>query len=153
VQLLGRFPRLIVLRTFSKIAALAGLRVGYAVGSLESIDRFNRVRAPYNVNRLGQVAALASLDDPEHRQRTRTLVLEERAFLSRELTRLGFTFPPSQANFFLVKVAGATAVRERLLRAGLVVRDGAAVGFPDHLRMSIGTREANERLLRALAGA
>ena len=153
VQLLARFPRLIVLRTFSKIAALAGLRVGYAVGSLEAIDRFNRVRAPYNVNRLGQAAALASLDDPEHWQRTRTLVLEERAFLSRELTRLGFTFPPSQANFFLVKVAGATAVRERLLRAGLVVRDGAAVGFPDHLRMSIGTREANERLLRALGGA
>jgi histidinol-phosphate aminotransferase len=153
VQLLGRFPRLIVLRTFSKIAALAGLRVGYAVGSLESIDRFNRVRAPYNVNRLGQAAALASLDDPEHWQRTRTLVLQERAFLSRELTRLGFTFPPSQANFFLVKVAGATAVRERLLRAGLVVRDGAAVGFPDHLRMSIGTHEANERLLRALGAA
>jgi histidinol-phosphate aminotransferase len=153
VQLLARFPRLIVLRTFSKIAALAGLRVGYAIGSLEAIDRFNRVRAPYNVNRLGQVAALASLDDPEHWQRTRTLVLEERAFLSRELTRLGFTFPPSQANFFLVKVAGATAVRERLLRAGLVVRDGAAVGVPDHLRISIGTRAANERLLRGLAGA
>jgi len=153
VPLLARFPRLIVLRTFSKIAALAGLRVGYAVGSPEAIDRFNRVRAPYNVNRLGQVAALASLDDPEHWQRTRTLVLEERAFLSRELRRLGFTFPPSQANFFLVKVAGATAVRERLLRAGLVVRDGAAVGFPDHLRISIGTRAANERLLRGLAGA
>jgi histidinol-phosphate aminotransferase len=153
VQLLAHFPRLIVLRTFSKIAALAGLRVGYAIGSLESIDRFNRVRAPYNVNRLGQAAALASLDDPEHWQRTRTLVLEERAFLSRELTRRGFTFPPSQANFFLVKVAGATAVRERLLRAGLVVRDGAAVGFPDHLRISIGTRAANERLLRGLGGA
>jgi histidinol-phosphate aminotransferase len=153
VTLLARFPRLIVLRTFSKIAALAGLRVGYGVGSLEAIDRFNRVRAPYNVNRLGQVAALASLNDPEHGQRTRTLVLQERAFLSRELTRLGFTFPPSQANFFLVKIAGATAVRERLLRAGLVVRDGAAVGFPDHLRISIGTREANERLLRALGGA
>jgi histidinol-phosphate aminotransferase len=153
VQLLARFPRLIVLRTFSKIAALAGLRVGYAVASVESIDRFNRVRAPYNVNRLGQVAALASLDDPEHRERTRRLVVEERAFLSRELTRRGFTFPPSQANFFLVKVAGATTVRERLLRAGLVVRDGAAVGFPDHLRISIGSHEANERLLAVLGGA
>jgi histidinol-phosphate aminotransferase len=153
VALLARFPRLLVLRTFSKIAALAGLRVGYAVGALESIDRLNRVRAPFNVNRLGQVAALAALHDPEHRERTRRLVLEERAFLSRELARRGFTFPPSQANFFLVKVAGATAVRERLLRAGLVVRDGVAVGFPDHLRISIGTRPANERLLRALDGA
>jgi histidinol-phosphate aminotransferase len=152
VALLARFPRLLVLRTFSKIAALAGLRVGYAVGSPDAIDRLNRVRAPYNVNRLGQVAALASLDDHAHRDRTRALVLEERAFLSRELTRRGFTFPPSQANFFLVKVAGAAAVRERLLRAGLVVRDGAAVGFPDHLRISIGTRETNQRLLRVLGG-
>jgi histidinol-phosphate aminotransferase len=152
VQLLGRFPRLLVLRTFSKIAALAGLRVGYAVGSPAAIDRLNRVRAPYNVNRLGQVAALAALDDPEHRERTRALVLQERAFLSGELARRGFTFPPSQANFLLVKVAGASAVRERLLRMGLVVRDGAAVGYPDHLRISIGTHEANERLLHGLDG-
>jgi histidinol-phosphate aminotransferase len=153
VELLVRFPRLLVLRTFSKIAALAGLRVGYAVGGRESIDRLNRVRAPYNVNRLGQVAALAALDDPEHGERTRRLVLEERAFLSRELAKLGFTFPPSQANFFLVKVPGAAAVRERLLRAGLLVRDGAGVGFPDHLRISIGTRATNERLLRGLDAA
>jgi histidinol-phosphate aminotransferase len=152
VALLARFPRLILLRTFSKIAGLAGLRVGYAVASAEAIDRFNRVRAPYNVNRLGQVAALAALGDPEHAERTRRLVLHERAFLSAELTRRGFTFPPSQANFFLVKVPGATAARERLLRLGLVVRDGAAVGFPDHLRISIGIREANERLLHGLDG-
>jgi histidinol-phosphate aminotransferase len=153
VPLLARFPRLLVLRTFSKIAALAGLRVGYALGSVEAIDRLNRVRAPFNVNRLGQIAALASLEDPGHRERTRALVLQERAFLTRELARRGLTFPPSQANFFLVKVPGASAVRERLLRAGLLVRDGAAVGFPDHLRISIGTRETNERLLRGLDGA
>jgi histidinol-phosphate aminotransferase len=153
VELLARFPRLLVLRTFSKIAALAGLRVGYAIGGLEAIDRLNRVRAPYNVNRLGQVAALAALDDPDHRERTRAVVLNERAFLSRELAARGLTFPPSQANFFLVKVPGAAAVRERLLRAGLVVRDGAGVGFPDHLRISIGTRAVNARLLRVLDGA
>jgi histidinol-phosphate aminotransferase len=153
VRLLARFPRIIVLRTFSKIAALAGLRVGYAVGSPEAIDRFNRVRAPYNVNRLGQAAALAALEDPQHWERTRRLVLDERAFLAGELARRGLTFPPSHANFFLLKVPGATAVRERLLRRGLVVRDGAAVGFPDHLRISIGTHETNERLLRGLDGA
>jgi histidinol-phosphate aminotransferase len=153
VELLARFPRLLVLRTFSKIAALAGLRVGYAVGGLESIDRLNRVRAPYNVNRLGQVAALAALDDPEHWERSRAVVVEERTFLSRELAARGLTFPPSQANFLLVKVSGATALRERLLRAGLVVRDGAGVGFPDHLRITIGTRAVNTRLLRVLDGA
>jgi histidinol-phosphate aminotransferase len=149
VALLARYPRLIVLRTFSKIAGLAGLRVGYAVGTRESIDRLNRVRAPYNVNRLGQVAALAALEDSEHWARTRELLLSERSFLSRELARRGVSFPPSQANFLLVKVADAARTRQVLLRAGLLVRDGAALGFPDHLRIAVGTREINERLLAA----
>ena len=150
VALLGRYPRLIVLRTFSKIAGLAGLRVGFAVGSVETIDRLNRVRAPYNVNRLGQVAALAALEDGGHAQRTRELVIGERAFLGAELTKRGFTFPPSQANFLLVRVPDAASLRARLLAAGLIVRDGAAVGFPGHLRISLGTRAVNERLLRVL---
>jgi histidinol-phosphate aminotransferase len=150
VALLPRHPRLIILRTFSKIAGLAGLRVGYAVATADTCDRLNRVRAPYNVNRLGQVAALAALEDPEHRDKTRRLVLEERAFLSEGLRGRGYTFPPSQANFLLVKVPDAAALREKLLRAGLLVRDGAAVGFPGHLRISIGLRETNEKLLGVL---
>lgn len=151
VTLLGRYPNLLLLRTFSKIAGLAGLRVGYAIGSAESMDRLNRVRAPYNVNRLGQVAALAAVEDAAHSEATRDLVIGERGWLSLELTRLGFTFPPSQANFLLVRVPDARAAREALLRAGIVVRDGAAVGFPGHLRISVGTREVNERLVSALA--
>ena len=151
LALLARFPRLIVLRTFSKIAALAGLRVGYAIAAPDTIDRLDRVRAPYNVNRVGQAAALAALDDEAHAARTRALVLEERAVLSAGLRRLGFPVAPSQANFLLVRVPAADQARQRLLRAGLLVRDGAAVGFPGHLRISIGTREINERLLRALA--
>lgn len=150
VAMLARYPRLVVLRTFSKIAGLAGLRVGFAVGSVETIDRLNRVRAPYNVNRLGQAAALAALDDGAHARRTRELVLAERAFVSAELGTRGFTFPPSQANFLLVRVPDAAALRARLLAAGLLVRDGAAVGFPGHLRIALGTRPVNERLLRAL---
>ena len=150
IDLLRRYPRLILLRTFSKIAGLAGLRVGYAIGSAETIDRLNRTRAPYNVNRLGQAAALAALEDEAHREGTRALVLAERAFLSRELTRRGYAFPPSHANFLLLQVPDAAAARERLLRAGVLVRDGALVGFPGHLRISVGTRAANERLLAAL---
>jgi histidinol-phosphate aminotransferase len=150
VEVLARYPRLLVLRTFSKIAGLAGLRVGYAIGTAETIDRLNRVRAPYNVNRLGQVAAIAALDDGAHLSRTRALVLQERAFLSRELARRGFAFPPSQANFLLVRVADAEATRARLLRAGLIVRDGAGVGFPGHLRIAVGTHETNLRLLSVL---
>jgi histidinol-phosphate aminotransferase len=150
IALLARYPRLVVLRTFSKIAGLAGLRVGYAAASAETIDRLNRVRAPYNVNRLGQVAALAGLEDREHLARTREVVLTERAFLSAELGRRGFVFPPSEANFLLVEVPQAARVRERLLRGGLIVRDGADLGFPGHLRIAVGTRAANQRLLALL---
>jgi len=150
VALVPAHPRLIVMRTFSKIAGLAGARIGYAIGAVDVIERLNRVRAPYNVNRLGQVAAVAALEDREYWEWTRRTVIEERAFLSRELARRGYRFPPSQANFLLVKVGDAAAVRARLLRAGLLVRDGAAVGFPGHLRISVGTHEVNERLLAVL---
>jgi histidinol-phosphate aminotransferase len=148
--LIRQFPRLIVLRTFSKIAGLAGLRVGFAVGAKETIERLNRVRAPYNVNRLGQVAALAALEDDEYLERTRRLVIAERAFLARELAARGYAFPPSQANFLLVRVPDPAGARERLLRGGLIVRDGAAVGFPGYLRISVGVRAVNERLLALL---
>jgi len=150
VRLLARYPRLVVLRTFSKIAGLAGLRVGYAVATAETIDRFNRVRAPYNVNRLGQVAALAALEDRAHTDRTRRLVLEERAFLSAALTKRGYAFPASHANFLLLAVPNGAELRARLLRAGILVRDGAGVGFPGHLRFSVGLRETNEKLLALL---
>lgn len=150
VALLARYPRLVVLRTFSKIAGLAGLRVGYAIAAFETIDRLNRVRAPFNVNRLGQVAAVAALDDPEHAARTRKLVLEERAYLAAGFERLGLSCAPSQANFMLVRVPRPAEARERLLRGGILVRDGAAVGFPGHLRISVGTREVNDRLLKLL---
>ncbi len=150
VELLGRYRPLIVLRTFSKIAGLAGLRVGYAIAEAETIERLNRVRAPYNVNRLGQVAAVAALEDEAHWARTRRVVIEERAFLSAELGHRGYGVPPSQANFLLVRLPDADAARARLLRAGLIVRDGAAVGFPGHLRIAVGTREVNQRLLAAL---
>lgn len=150
VELLARHPRLVILRTFSKIAGLAGLRVGYGVGTAETIDRLNRVRAPYNVNRLGQIAALAALEDPESWAHTRAVVLEERAFLSSELAKRGYAFPPSQANFLLVHVPGAREVWQRLLRGGIIVRAGAAVGYPEHLRIAIGIREVNRRLLALL---
>jgi len=150
IRLLERYPRLVVLRTFSKIAGLAGLRVGYAVASVETIDRFNRVRAPYNVNRLGQVAALAALEDHAHAEKTKRLVLEERAHLSAELTKRGYAFPPSHANFLLVAVPDAAGLRRRLMQAGILVRDGAGLGFPGHLRFSVGLRETNEKLLALL---
>ena len=151
VSLLARFPRLVVLRTFSKIAGLAGLRVGYLIGGIDAVERLNRVRAPFNVNRLGQVAALAAVDDHDHWEKTRAVVLAERAFLTSELTRRGYRMPPSHANFLLVEVKDAAAARQRLLQAGIVVRDGGALGFPGHLRIAIGLHEVNERLVAVLA--
>ncbi len=151
VALLPNYPTLIALRTFSKIAGLAGLRVGYAVARPEVIEKLNRVRAPYNVNRLAQVAAVAALADREHWEQTVRLVREERRFLTAELTKRGLAVVTSQANFLLVKAGAETdGFLERLLRSGILVRAGARVGFPGHLRITVGTRAQNERLLAVL---
>ena len=148
VALAREFPLVISLRTFSKIAGLAGLRIGYAIAQPEVIDRLNRVRAPYNVNRLAQVAAVAALEDRAHLDRTRAHILTERPRLAEALRQRGSIVPPSQANFLLVKVdARAPLLRGALLKTGILVRDGASVGFPGHLRITIGTTAANARLL------
>ncbi len=150
VDLVRRHPTAIALRTFSKIAGLAGLRVGYAIARPECIDVLNRVRAPYNVNRLAQVAALAALEDTDHLERTRAVVLAERPRLRAALAERRAPSPASQANFLLVKVGDrAATVKAALAQAGIIVRDGAGVGFPGHLRIAIGTREQNDRLLAA----
>ena len=150
VVLQRRYPTLLSLRTFSKIAGLAGLRVGYLVARPEHIERLNRVRAPFNVNRLAQTAAVAALGDPEHLERTRAVVLEQRPRLQAALARRGAPSPPSQANFILAKVGDrSAALRATLFQAGILVRDGSAVGFPGHLRIAVGTAEQNQRLLDA----
>jgi histidinol-phosphate aminotransferase len=148
VVLQRRYPTLLSLRTFSKIAGLAGLRVGYLVARPEHIERLNRVRAPYNVNRLAQIAAVAALGDPEHMERTRAIVLEQRPRLQAALAKRGAPSPPSQANFILAKSGDRTgALRTALFQAGILVRDGSAVGFPGHLRIAVGTAEQNQKLL------
>lgn len=150
VDLARRYPTVVALRTFSKVAGLAGLRIGYAISRPENIEWLNRVRAPYNVNRLAQVAALAALRDRDHLQRTRATVLTERPRLRAALAERGAPSPLSQANFLLVKSGDRTsAIRETLLQAGILVRDGAGVGFPGHLRIAVGTPEQNNRVLAA----
>jgi len=148
VALTRRLPRLISLRTFSKVAGLAGLRVGFAVAQPEVIGWLGRARAPFNVNRFAQVAAVAALDDPSHLEKTRALILAERPRLLAELAKRGAPAPASQSNFILPRVGERSgAIRAALLQSGILVRDGAGVGFPGHLRISIGTREDNDRLL------
>jgi histidinol-phosphate aminotransferase len=148
-NLRGEQP-IIVLRTFSKIYGLAGLRVGYGVAPPQLVDMMNRVRAPFNVSSLAQVAALAALDDDAHVERTRKVNREGMAYLRRELTNLGLEVVPSWANFILVRVGNAARVYESLLRLGVIVRPVPVYGFPEHVRITVGLPEENERLVGAL---
>lgn len=148
---LDEFPNLIVTRTFSKMYALAGLRVGYAVSHPELAGLLNRVRQPFNVNALAQVAARAALDDTGHVTRSRQLNAAGLIQLSAGLRALGWQAIPSAGNFVLVDTGGpALPWYEKLLRAGVIVRPVANYGLPNHLRITVGLPEQNERLLSAL---
>jgi histidinol-phosphate aminotransferase len=149
VGLRGLRERLVVLRTFSKIYGLAALRVGYAVGPAELVDYMNRVRMPFNVGTLGQVAALAALDDVAHVEKSREQNRKGRAELSVALAGMGLSVLPSQANFVYVDLARpARPVYDALLRKGVIVRPFG--GAPTALRITVGTAEENARCLRAL---
>lgn len=150
---LERYPNLIVLRTFSKCYGLAGLRVGYGVADPAVITYLEKVRPPFNVNRLAQVAATAALDDRAHLERSRRTNAEGKAYLARELGAIGFEVVPTQANFMLVRfdrVVGELAAA--LLERGIIVRDGAALGYPGHIRLTVGTPEQNEAVVAAVRG-
>jgi histidinol-phosphate aminotransferase len=142
---------LVGLRTFSKTYGLAGLRIGYGFGPSELMDYLNRLRMPFNVNRLAQVAARAALQDVDFLARTRELVLEGKALFSRELPRLGLTFIPSQANFVLIRVPRpGQEVFQAMLRKGVIIRAMDSYGFPDYVRINMGRPEENRRCLDAL---
>jgi len=144
---------LVTLRTFSKIYGLAGLRIGYGVGPAELVAALERIRQPFNVNVLAQVAALAALDDDDHVERSRRVNREGMLFLEGEFTRLGLAYVPSQANFVLVRVGAGAEICERLLRRAVIVRPMGGYGFPEHVRVTVGTAEENRRFVDALEGA
>ncbi len=144
----GRRPGTLVMRTFSKIYGLAGLRIGYGVADAELAGWLQRARHPFNVNRLAEVAALAALDDPEHAERARRVNAEGAEYLSRELGEMGIEVWPTDANFMLVKAGDD--VYEKLLREGVIVRPLAGFGMGDHIRVTIGLPEENERVVKAL---
>jgi len=141
---------LAVLRTFSKIYGLAGLRLGYALTGADVAAAVEKVRSPFNTSSLAQAAGMAALDDQEHVRISREMTLIERDFLQGELARRGHDFTPSVANFVLVRTpAPAERVFQELLRLGVIVRPMAAYNFPTSLRVTIGTRAENERFLEA----
>jgi len=145
----ARRPGTIVMRTFSKIYGLAGLRVGYGICDAELADYLNRARHPFNVNRLAAAAALAALDDDEHAERSRRVNAEGVEYLTRELRALGVEVWPTDANFLLVRAG--EGIFDRLQREGVIVRPLAGFGMPDCVRVSIGLPEENERLVKTLA--
>lgn len=144
----ARRPGTVTVRTFSKIAGLAGLRVGYAVADRELAGYLERARHPFNVNLLAEAAAVAALDDREHLDRTLRQNTEGLGYLRRELGALGIETWPSEANFVLAKPGPGSY--ERLLREGVIVRPLVGFGMPDHVRITVGRPEENERLVKAL---
>lgn len=144
---------LAVLRTFSKIYGLAGIRIGYGVMPAEMAALLNRVRQPFNTNSLAQVAAVAALDDDDFFRETRQLIQSELGFLQGGLKKMGVDYFPTQANFFLIDVKQpAGIVFEKLLRQGVIVRSMVSYGYPEYIRITVGTRVENVRLLKALEG-
>jgi histidinol-phosphate aminotransferase len=143
--------KVVVLRTFSKAASLAGLRVGYGVADPDAIALMNRIRQPFNVNSLAQVAALAALDDDSHVLECVRMIEAGRHFLYEEFKALGLRYVPSRANFVLVDVGrSATDIYQRLLKEGVIVRPMTSFGMETALRITVGTPEENRRLVKAL---
>jgi histidinol-phosphate aminotransferase len=151
IPYLERYPNLIILRTFSKIYGLAGLRVGYGIAAPGVVDLLERVRPAFNVNRLAQVAALAALDDTQHVENSRRVNGEGKRYLTDELLQLGLRPVSTQANFILFAyedlIEGLPA---KLLEKGIIVRDGAQLGYPGHIRLTIGTPEQNREVMRVI---
>ncbi len=143
--------KVVVLRTFSKAASLAGLRVGYGVADPDAVALLNRIRPPFNVNSLAQAAALAALDDEPHILECVRLIDAGRQFLYDEFKALGLKYAPSRANFILVDVGRSAAeIYQKLLREGVIVRPLTSFGMETALRITVGTPQENRRLVRAL---
>jgi histidinol-phosphate aminotransferase len=142
---------LLVLRTFSKVHGLAGIRLGYGMGHPELIESLNRIRSPFNANSMAQVAGMAALDDREHVQRSVESNAREMKFVTEELTLLGVRYTPSAGNFLLIDT-GRDCEEDfvRLLHQGVIVRPMKIYAFPTSLRVTVGRHAENEIFLDAL---
>ena len=139
-----------VLRTFSKIQGLASLRIGYGIARPELIQALQKARQPFNVNGIAQAAALAGLEDDEHRRETKQITDEGRAYLEQEFAAMNVRFVPSAANFVLVNVGDGAKVFRALLERHIIVRALKGYHLPEWIRISVGTMEQNRRCIAAL---
>jgi len=137
-------PNVVVLRTFSKIHGLAGLRVGYAIGDPRMLRILRRLQLPFAVSALAETAAVAALDDTEFPARTRLLNMTERNRAQSALTAAGIQYVPSQANFILLRVGDGQAIFQELMRRGVIVRPLANYRLPEWIRVSVGRPHDND---------
>jgi len=146
----GTKPNLLLMRTFSKIYGLAGLRIGYGIAHPDLVAAFEKVRQPFNVNALAQVAALAAFDDTEHVRKTRANNAHGLQFFESAFQQLHLEWIRSAANFVLVKVGDGQKIFGELQKQGVIVRPMSGYQLPQWIRISVGMPEENERCLAAL---
>jgi histidinol-phosphate aminotransferase len=143
--------QMIVLRTFSKVYGLAGLRMGYVLGREDLVNCLYRVRDPFPVHRLAQGAAVAALNDQEHVIRSIQMVYEGKRYLYKELDKMGILYVPSQANYVFIDFGmDSDEIFQALLKEGIIIRPGKTWGFPTCARVTIGTMEDNQQFMKAL---
>lgn len=145
------YSSVVVMRTFSKVYGLAGLRLGAIIAQQEVIDLYHRVRNPFNTNELAQVAAIAALDDDSYLKKSQKVIWDGLDQIYQGLKELDLTYLPSQANFVLFDTKReAQQVYEQLLRKGLILRPVGNYGLPHHLRWTVGLEDENQAILEAL---
>ncbi|MBO60949.1 MAG: histidinol-phosphate transaminase [Verrucomicrobiales bacterium] len=146
----GEKPNLLLMRTFSKIYGLAGLRIGYGIGHPELVAALEKVRQPFNTNAIAQAGAMAALEDEAHLSQTWQVNANGLRFFESFCRDNGYEFVPSYANFILVNVGDGLAVFESLQRQGVIARPMGGYGLPEWIRLSIGTETENRRAAEAL---
>ncbi len=149
----GAQPNLLLMRTFSKIFGLAGLRLGYGIAHPDLVTALEKARQPFNINSIAQAAALAALDDADHIRRTRQNNARGLQFFAEAFRQLALEFIPSAANFILVRVGDGQRVFEEMQKRGVIVRPMGGYQLGEWVRITIGTTEENKRCLEALTQA
>lgn len=151
LSLVSEFKNVFITRTFSKMYGLAGLRIGYGIGQEEVVDLLNRVREPFNINSLAQVAALACLNDSAYYRKIAKAIRSERQFLYKNLKRLKLHYEESYTNFILIRIqSDSTDLTKQLMKKGVIVRDMSHWGLSNYIRVTIGAPQENKRFIKVL---
>ncbi len=150
----GAAKNVLIMKTYSKIYGLAGMRIGYGVARPETLAPMAAARDPFSVNLMAQIAGVAALADREHVEKTRELNRAGQEYLYRELERMGLGYLPTQSNFILIDTGRPSRpIFQSLLRRGVIVRQTDSFGLPNHIRVTIGRPEDNRRFIDALEEA